>query len=197
MIRGVLVRTVFRQPEWPPAYDRTEEDLHESDHADMPQTALALFALALATMFSLNQRETTTRAQLSMMRNEVAVVSTGIASQAFDHIGSFPYDGNGEVVRLTQFTQPSKFGGVARWEEARDIDDFHGQSTVFTVPTEYGSFDIDVSARVTYVENVDGAFVPTNARQWLKQVTLTLEGPLGYRAVVTRVFSYYDSSPTS
>lgn len=163
----------------------------------MPQTALALFALALATMFSLNQRELTTQAQLNMMRNEVAVVSTGIASQAFDHIGSFPFDGNGEVVRLTQLTVASKFGDVASWEEARDVDDFHGQSKVFTVPTQHGSYDVTVSAQVTYVENVDGEFVRTGARQWLKQVILTLEGPLGYRAEVNRVFSYYDSSPTS
>jgi hypothetical protein len=148
-------------------------------------------------MFSLSQRELTTQAQLNMMRSEVAVVSTGIASQALEHIGSLAFDGNGEVVRLTQLTLASRFGNVASWDEARDIDDFHGQMKVFTVPTEHGSFDVTVAARVTYVENLDGRFVPTESRQWMKQVILTLRGPLGYRAEVTRVFSYYDSSPTA
>jgi hypothetical protein len=161
----------------------------------MPQTLLALFALALVTMFSLNQRELTSRAQLNMMRNEVAVVGSGIAAQVFDHIGSFPFDGNGAVIRLTQLTPTGQFGGVASWEEARDIDDFHGQSIVFTVETEHGSYDIDVRARVRYVENIDGVFQESQARQWLKQVALTLEGPLGYRANVTRIFSYYDTDP--
>jgi hypothetical protein len=163
---------------------------------DMPQTVLALFALALATMFSLNQREVTTRAQLSMIRNEVSMVGTGVAAQVFDHIGSFPYDGNGSVIRLTQLTPTGQFGGVASWEEARDIDDFHGQSTVFTIDTEHGSYDIHVRARVRYVENVEGVFQETQSRQWLKQVRLELTGPLGYRVeALTRIFSYYDSDP--
>lgn len=163
----------------------------------MPQTVLALFALAMATMFSLNQRELTTRAQLNMMKNEVAVVATGIASEAFDHIGSLPFDGNGAVVRLTQLTVASQFGGVDTWDDATDMDDFHGQRKVVEVVTDRGSFEVHVLADVSYVINHNGAFVRTGARQWLKEVTLTLEGPLGYRAEVTRVFSYYDSSPTS
>jgi hypothetical protein len=163
----------------------------------MPQTALALLALALATLFAFNQREATTRAQLNMIRNEIAVVATGVAAEAFDHISSKPFDGKGAVVRLTQLTLTSNFGGGGGWEEATDIDDFHGKNTIFAVQTQHGSFDIVASAEVTYVENRGGKFVATNSRQWLKQVTLKLEGPLGYRARVTRVFSYYDSSPTS
>jgi hypothetical protein len=132
-----------------------------------------------------------------MMRNEVAVVATGVATEAFDHIGSLPFDGTGAVVRLTQLTLTSNFGQVGAWEDAADIDDFHGQHTVYVVETEHGTLDFVVSATVSYVQNRDGEFVTTQARQWLKQVSLSIHGPLGYRANVVRVFSYYDSSPTS
>lgn len=159
----------------------------------MPQTLLALLGLTLAASFALTQRELTTSAQLGMMRNEIGVVATGVAGQAFDQIGALPFDGNTGATTPAAFTPPSAFGSAGSWDAGADVDDVHGKTRIYEVATVDGTLEIEVTAEVTYVEKVGSAFEPVSAPSYLKQVTLTLRGPLGFEGQLARVFSFYDT----
>lgn len=159
----------------------------------MPQTLLALLGLTLAASFALTQRELTTSAQMGMMRNEIGVVATGVAGQAFDQISAMPFDGNADATSPSAFTPPSAFGSAGSWNGSADIDDFHGKTHVFEVETLNGTLEIEVSAEVTYVRKVGAAFEPVSTPGYLKQVTLTLRGPLGFEGQLSRVYSYFDT----
>lgn len=161
----------------------------------MPQTLLALLALILAITFSINQQEVTTSAQRRLLENEIGVMATGIANQVFDQIGARPFDAAGTVDSPTQFRPPQEFGAAASWDEAATIDDFHDKSTEVAIANALGEIVYSASARVEYVEQVSGQFVATTTPQYLKQVTIEIEGPLGFRAELARVYSYFDTLP--
>ncbi len=161
----------------------------------MPQTLLALLALMLAVTFSINQREATTAAQMRMIDSEIGVMATGVANQVFDHIGTFPFDAAGVVDSPSQFRPASSFGEARGWEAASTIDDFHDQSTEFSVEAAHGSIDFSVSAHVEYVQRDGSQFVASTSPQYLKQVRVEVEGPRGFRAELARIYSYFDTQP--
>lgn len=161
----------------------------------MPQTLLALLALMLAVTFSINQREATTAAQQRMLENEIGVMATGVANQVLDHIGAHRFDAAGAVESTAQLRPYEAFGAAPSWEEATAIDDFHRKQTEVEVEAGRGAIVFPVAAKVEYVERVGGDFVRSDTQQYLKQVTITVTGPLGFRAKMARVYSYFDALP--
>jgi hypothetical protein len=172
---------------------RARAPLAITPHHPMPQTALALFALVIVATFALNQRELTTQAQLNMMRNEIAVISTGVANEIFDDLGALPFDAQPQAASPSDLTPPDRFGAAEDWESVAILDQVHGHTTVARVATEHGTLELDVRAQVRYVQKLGEEFVESEMPTYLKEVTLTIDGPLGTRAEVGRVYSLFDA----
>jgi hypothetical protein len=158
----------------------------------MPQTMLALFSLVLVTLFSINQARLTTSAQMSMMRNEVGVVGTGVAAQVFDLMASKPFDAKDNVESPADLTPAASFGGSESWDLAADLDDYHGKSRSFSVPTGLGTLTVNAAVAVEYVQKSGQAYAPSTTQTYFKRVTLTLTGPVGYQGSIERIYSYGD-----
>lgn len=127
----------------------------------MPQTILALLALMIASLFSLQMHRQTIETQQRMIRNELALQSTGVAEDKLGEIGTMHFDEavkHGQAVdsyaRLTA-GPPFADGGP----DNDDIDDFNGSVDTLARAIEGEELHFRAEVRVVYVPdaNTDGA----------------------------------------
>ena len=104
----------------------------------MPQTMLAILSMVVTTLFAFNQHRSVLSTRLNMVREDMAIRSTGVAVDILEEIGSMPFD---EATRdkvintsseLTQLERLDIHGrntefSIADSSNARDIDDFNGR----------------------------------------------------------------------
>lgn len=124
------------------------------------------------------------------MAEEVEAVGGDLLQSAFEQAALLPFDANEGAETLGHLTHPRHFGGVA-WDAAADLDDYDGASKVEQVAGEGGPLDYTLTAEVDYVRktgSTEWTESPGHSRTWAKRVRITATGPLGFRAVVERVF---------
>lgn len=94
----------------------------------MPQTMLALLAIMMAALFSLNQQRGIMQTRMNMMRNEVASAATGVAVDRLEEVRSMAFDeatkGEDKVISSTALTSKATFTDDA--PPIDDVDDFDG-----------------------------------------------------------------------
>jgi hypothetical protein len=93
----------------------------------MTQTLLAMLALMLTLLFSYQQQRNVQHAQLSMIKNEVMSMATGVAVDRLEEIGSMAFDdatkGDVKLVSPSQLTLKANF---LLDSPVDDMDDFDG-----------------------------------------------------------------------
>lgn len=151
----------------------------------MQQTLLALVALLIATLLSLNQKQATIQSQNQVVRAEMQQMALGVAAQTMQVVRARAFDDatvgmpGDSIVSTSEFTETpfstgndcQAFGGSVACDA---IEDFHEMQTTtlpFTFPT--GQFDFDVDVRVRYVDaNLQPTGGGTSSR---KQVTIEVQ----------------------
>ena len=137
----------------------------------MPQTLLALLALAVATLFATQQQRYAVNSQLNKVRGELAVQSTAVAEDVLNMIGSMAFDeatADQDAAPLTssyQLTRTDDFGPGEG--QPNDIDDFHESiadeykvRSIQRVDPETGAVTVtplyfEVDVRITYADEED------------------------------------------
>ena len=101
----------------------------------MPQTMLAVLSMVVTTIFAFNQHRNVLSTRLNMVREDMAIRSTGVAVDILEEIGSMSFD---EATRdkivassseLTTLYSPGDLGQDQTSVESggtNDIDDFNG-----------------------------------------------------------------------
>lgn len=94
----------------------------------MPQTMLALLAVMMAALFSLNQQRGIMQTRMNMMQNEVMSAGTGVAVDRLEEVRTMAYDeetkGEDKIFASTALTSKPTFTDDA--PPIDDIDDFDG-----------------------------------------------------------------------
>lgn len=89
---------------------------------------LALLAIMMAALFSLNQQRGIMQTRMNMMRNEVASAATGVAVDRLEEVRSMAFDeatkGEDKVLTSTALTSKATFTDDA--PPIDDVDDFDG-----------------------------------------------------------------------
>lgn len=94
----------------------------------MPQTILALAAIMMAALFSLNQQRGIMQTRMNMMRNEVMTSGTGIAVDRLEEVRSMAFDettkAEEKISSSAGLTSKPTFTDDA--PPIDDVDDFDG-----------------------------------------------------------------------
>lgn len=185
----------------------------------MPQTLLALFALALSSLLVLNQQRITTQSRERMIADEVELAASGLSSDIMEMVGARSYDEKSTPAAIlarqrvpeggNDFTTNTNFGSNDRGTggcnllrpiqtpDCDDVDDLGGL-TWQPVDVELAngrSLPFEVKADVIYVTD-PGSETPSSVRTRHKRVTLTLRsrflrsGQANGYITTTRVISY-------
>ena len=134
----------------------------------MPQTLLAFLAMMIAMLFSLNQQRGALHTQRTMIRNELAMQSTGVVEDVLGEIGALAFDEqlkkeNDEADDASDLTLP---GALGREDKTDDLDDFHEEENIRRYRTMQrevgGAFVTDtlwfaVAVDVTYADEKGAA----------------------------------------
>jgi hypothetical protein len=181
----------------------------------MPQTLLALLALALASLLTFNQQRLTVRSQQGMVGNEIELAAAGLASEVLELIGARSFDEETTPERIAAasgvipyspsgFSDASSFGVAggcdylvpANTPACDDVDDVGGSDwTPVAVGLARGrSLEFDIRTDVFYVASTT-SMEPADAPTRHKRVILDVRSPYvttgtGEVLRVTRVFSY-------
>ncbi len=166
----------------------------------MPQTLLALFALALASYLSLGQQQLALRSQENTVGNEVGLAAAGLASEvmAFVESRSFDEATSPEAIHSTQnvptspndFSPASDFGAADRGTDGcnlvlpaltpvcDDVDDVSGMGWVPTTLTlaHDRSLDFEVRLVVFYVSSPE-SMAESPVRTLHKRVVIDVRSP--------------------
>lgn len=156
------------------------------------QQIAALGALALASLLHLNVVRVDHAEQASARNQEVEALGADVVQSTFERLATLPFDAAADPKSVGDLTSRNGFGG-APWDEATDLDDIHGATTVVSVPGPdgVGALGFSLSARVAYVQKSGTSWVdaPGNVRTFYKRVTITTVGLLGVQSTVERVFT--------
>lgn len=90
----------------------------------MPQTSLTILALMLFAFFAVSQQKRVVRTEQAMVRNAVAVMANGVATQTLDNAAAAPFDEatrSGTVTSRNGLTAKRDFGDA---ETLEDVDDW-------------------------------------------------------------------------
>lgn len=155
----------------------------------MPQTLLALLALAVATLFATQHQRYAVSSHLNTVRGELAVQSTAVAEDVLNMIGSMAFDEATAAADAPPLTSPSQLTGPADFGPGEgqpdDIDDFHGSvadeykvRTLQRVDPETGqittsTLHFEVSVAVTYASEID-LETPQTAKSKVKKAVVTV-----------------------
>lgn len=148
----------------------------------MPQTMLAILAMALATLVSVNQLRNSARTRMNMIRHEISSQATGVAVDRLDEIASMEFDENtiGGTL-LTSAAELTAGPPFAPDTPANDIDDFHAVTIdTFRVAGEHKLY-FRVESAVTYADesnpNVPVAGPTKMKKATVRVYSLTIPNP--------------------
>lgn len=186
----------------------------------MPQTLLALFALALSSVLVLNQQRMTTQGRQKMLSDEVELAASGLASDIMEMIGARSFDDKSTPSAIfakqrvptlpTQFTTAANLGDPRDRGEAgcdllvpantplcNDVDDLHGLGwqPVSVTLAQGRTLPFEARVNVHYVSD-PGSMAVSHVRTRHKRVTLDLRSRFlagdgsQGHVSITRVVSY-------
>lgn len=117
----------------------------------MRQTMLAMLALLILTMISLNQRQSIVHNRQQIMRNELATVAAGKLTERLDLLGGLPFE---------------------------ELDDLPDDEEV-SVEAMGTTLEFEIQAEVEPVEiDSTGQVVSTGSGDDYRRVTLRIRGPI-------------------
>ena len=145
----------------------------------MNQTMLALLAMMIAMLFSLNQQQGTLHDYQTMVHDDMELMAGGVALQVMETVASYPFD---KATAIPEYRDEDfkvsvlaawPFPSGGRFEDALALENFHGIQTR-KVDFQSGdltlSFDVDIS--VAYVDAaMQHSAVPTDTKAVLVTVS--------------------------
>lgn len=154
----------------------------------MPQTFLALGAIALIGLVAFQQQHARAHEQRRAIHEEVLVTGRSIGNEVLERLATLPFDAAGPTTDSTALTPEVDFGLLNTLDpigDAGDVDDVDGMREVhvtrtLTDPTTgtVHTFDFTVDAEVGYVIQQDTVLVRTGGmRTFAKEVTLLVRHP--------------------
>lgn len=181
----------------------------------MPQTLLALLALALAGLLTFNQQRLTVRSQTNMVSDEVELAAAGLASEVMEFISARSFDERTTPPKIAdaygsvpddpnQFSESTSFGYSgecdlllpANTPNCDDVDDLANRDWApVEVTLAHGrTLGFEVKTDVYYVDS-PSSMTPSSTKTRHKRVIMNLRSPYassGDDGVVrvTRVVSY-------
>ena len=147
----------------------------------MTQTMLALLAMMIAMLFSMNQQRSTLNDYKAMVHADMELMAGGVALQVMETVASYPYDKatafaeyrdkDFKVSALTEWPFPEG----RRFEDALALEDFNG---IQTRKVDFQSGDLSISFNVDIrVNYVDAAMQHSDVPTDTKTVLVTVSHP--------------------
>lgn len=152
----------------------------------MPQTMLAVLSMVVTTLFAFNQHRNVLNTRLNMVKEDMAIRSTGVAVDVLEEIGSMSFDEStrdNSVDNSSDLTDvhETSFQQLAQYEQsvqenmesggANDIDDFNGAIMQRTRTLNEKTLGFRAEAIVRYVDPIDSS-TEVNYPTKLKKVTI-------------------------
>ncbi|MDX1429947.1 MAG: hypothetical protein R3282_06650 [Rhodothermales bacterium] len=153
----------------------------------MPQTMLAVLSMVVTTLFAFNQHRNVLNTRLNMVKEDMAIRSTGVAVDVLEEIGSMSFDEatrDAVVSSSNELTSvySASFREMEQYEEStnheyieaggtNDIDDFNGAIMERTRTLNEKTLGFRAEAVVGYVDPVDKT-TEVNYPTKLKKVTI-------------------------
>jgi hypothetical protein len=162
----------------------------------MPQTILALLALMVAMLFSLQMQKRALQTQQRMIRDDLAIHSTGFADEMLGLVGTQAFDeavkGSQTVDARSELTAGPPFNDGGSNND--DIDDFHDAFANNDLTRRVNGADLtfDIDVDVEYVENDDTDGSRATRRTKTKRVTVkvtSLDVPNAQTIELSRPFT--------
>lgn len=152
------------------------------------QSLLALAALVVVMVVSLTVQRARAGLEDRQVDNEIDTVALGIATEQLNRAALLPFDEVPRVLNVADLTPPAAFGGATSWEGAADLDDLDGLTRTVPIGPDGRALEYVVRTEVRYVLPAAGDFVSASVQTAHKELTVTVEGPKGQRAVFFRLF---------
>lgn len=156
----------------------------------MQQTLLALGALAIVMLFSMQQQRTRIGTQQNAVSQQMQIIALEEATQILDQVGLLRFDQHVPVNELLELTATSDFGG-GTWETATAVEQLHGVADTVVTPD---GIPIIFNLTVDYVKpDTDGSTKVVTTPTYHKKVTAKLKVKPGQRPVkaeLSRVYTY-------
>lgn len=160
----------------------------------MPQTILAILALMMASTFVLQQQRSTLHTRAKLIRNEIALQSTGVAESVLSEIGTKAFDqhteqlGDGETLGSPGELTPA---GAFEGSGVRvAIEDYQGQTFTRERAFRGDTLHFTVEVEITYVQ--DDQKTPVSYQTKNKMATVTVYSEDISDPVESRVSSTYN-----
>lgn len=138
----------------------------------MPQTILAVLALMMATTFALQQQRSILHTRAKLIRNEIAVQSTGVAETVLSEIGTRAFDqataGDSSLTSPSQLTPMPFTGSSVRMA----IEDYDGQLLQRKRIFRGDTLHFNVHIEIFYVQ--DDQVTPATGQTKNKRAALTV-----------------------
>lgn len=122
----------------------------------MPQSILAMLALLMASTFVMQQQRSTLHTRAQLIRNEIALQSTGVAESVLAEIGTKAFDKKtdelsaGETLDDPEDLTDEEFDGSSVREA---VEDYHDQTLTRQRAFRGETLDFTVDVEVTYVQS--------------------------------------------
>lgn len=152
----------------------------------MPQTLLAVGALAVTMLLALSSQESVVHMERTTVENEIETLAGQAAMNMLAHIGAQPFDAAaGTATGVGDLTPAADFPTGLAFDAAADVDDFNQMATHTYVTADGVSFTVD--AQVRYV---DETFAPSATPTAQKEVRVVVQharlpSPVSLRRVVS------------
>lgn len=120
----------------------------------MPQTLMALFALACATYYSWTRQRAIVEDQIKLVQNEVEMIAASVAVDRLEEISSKSFDqstvGDSVLSSSSGLTASGSFGMEAG--DQNDIDDYHNGADTLARKAGTATLAYRVFTTVTYAQ---------------------------------------------
>lgn len=140
----------------------------------MPQSLVAVIAMALASLVSFQQHRSVLQQRMNAIRGNLAVSATAVATDKLDEIGSKAFDESTVAGPITSIMDLKPIVASEMLPAVlNDVSDFHGLWQTETRRTNDLESSFRVETSVSYVSEVDGATKVAYSSR-LKMVTVTV-----------------------
>lgn len=172
----------------------------------MPQTILALLALMVTVLFSVQQQRQVVDSRLDLIQDVLAIQLNGVATERLELVASKAFDEettdpDARHTAASTLTAPTGFGANQDAPE-NDVDDFDGYENMIARPmrdesgTVIDSLRVQVTTEVEYVQKSSGSYAAWSSPTKFKRIRVkaeTVNSMLPERAELTRIVSCGDA----
>lgn len=159
----------------------------------MPQSILAMLALLMATTFVMQQQRSTLHTRTQLIRNEIALQSTGVAESVLSDIGTKAFDQETEKLDEEEtLTDPDELTDEVDFDGSGvrvAVEDYHNQTLTRKRPFRADTLEFTVEVEVTYVK--DDQETPVDNQTKNKMATVTVRSTDINNPVESRISRSY------